>query len=114
MVEGGTAVFDGYVWMLVFSGTLMLVMAAVKGGQSETSRWLNGAFGAGFLAYAGYLAFVFEGGSYLIFFQAFILPVLMVVNFVRSTDWKALTARPTPTQQAWRAYQKEQERLAKL
>lgn len=105
--------FDWYVWMLVFSGTLMLVMAAVKAGQSEASRWLNGAFGAGFLAYAGYLAFVFEGGSYLIFFQAFILPVLMVVNFVRATDWKALTTRPTPTQQAWRAYQKEQERLAR-
>lgn len=106
--------FDWYVGMLAFSGLVMIAMAVVKGGQSETAQWFNGAFGAGFLAYAGYLAFFFEGGSYLIFFQAFILPVLMVVNFVRSTDWAALTTKPTPTQRAWRAYQKEQDRLAKL
>lgn len=106
--------FDWYVGMLAFSGLLMIVMAVVKGGQSQAAQWLNAAFGAGFLAYAGYLAFFFEGGSYLIFFQAFILPVVMVVNFVRSTDRSALTAKPTPTQQVWRAYQKEQDRLAKL
>lgn len=105
--------FDWYVGMLAVSGLVMIVMAVCKGGQSETSQWLNAVFGAGFLGYAGYLAFVFEGGSYLIFFQAFILPVLMVVNFVRSTDWTALTTKPTPTQQAWRAYQKEQELLSK-
>ncbi|NEW39687.1 hypothetical protein GV794_24295 [Nocardia cyriacigeorgica] len=106
--------FDWYVGLLALSGSIMIVMAVVKGGQSEAFRWLNGALGAGFLAYAGYLAFLFEGGSYLILFHAFILPVMMVVNFVRSTDWTALTTKPTPTQQAWRAYQKEQERLAKL
>ncbi|MEU1984263.1 hypothetical protein [Nocardia sp. NPDC019395] len=106
--------FDWYVGMLALSGTVMIVMAVVKGGQSEASRWLNAILGAVFLGYAGYLAFVFEGGSYLILFQAFILPVLMVVNFVRSADWAALTTKPTPTQQAWRAYQKEQDRLAKL
>ncbi|BCK59196.1 hypothetical protein NWFMUON74_69680 [Nocardia wallacei] len=106
--------FEVYVGMLAVSGIVMVSMAAVKGGQSETVRWFNAAFGAGYLAYAAYLAFVFEGGSYLIFFQAFILPVLMVVNFVRSTDWQALMTKPTPTQQAWRAYQKEQDRLAKL
>ncbi|WP_280274090.1 hypothetical protein [Nocardia wallacei] len=106
--------FHWYVGMLAFSGIVMIVMAVVKGGQSETAQWFNAAFGAGFLGYAAYLAFIFEGGSYLIFFQAFFVPVLMVVNFVRSTDWTALTTKPTPTQQAWRAYQKEQDRLAKL
>jgi hypothetical protein len=30
------------------------------------------------------LAFIFEGGTYWMFFQAFFLPVLLVINFVRS------------------------------
>lgn len=105
--------FNWYVGLLALSGIVMIAMAVVKGGQSDLSQWLNAIFGAGFLGYAGYLAFVFEGGSYLIFFQAFILPVVMVVNFVRSTDWRALVTKPTPTQKAWRAYQKEQKRLSK-
>ncbi|RMI32821.1 hypothetical protein [Nocardia stercoris] len=102
--------FDWYIGLLAFSGLVMLVMAAVKSGQSEASRWINGILGVVYLGYACYLQFFFDGGSYLIFFQAFIVPVMMVVNFVRSTNWTALTTKPTPTQQAWRAYQKEQER----
>ncbi|WP_280348039.1 hypothetical protein [Nocardia neocaledoniensis] len=77
--------FDWYVGLLAFSGIAMLVMADIGNGQGEFAR-------------------------YLIFFQAFILPVLLAVNFVRSTDWTALTTRPTPTQQAWRAYQRGQQR----
>ncbi|MFD5175301.1 hypothetical protein ACFWM1_05775 [Nocardia sp. NPDC058379] len=102
--------FDWYVGLLAFSGIAMIVMANVKGGQSEFAQVLNAVFGIGFLGYAGYLAFVFDGGSYLIFFQAFILPVLLLINFVKSTNWTVLTTRPTPTQQAWRAYQREQQR----
>jgi hypothetical protein len=68
--------------------------------------------GIGFLGYGIYLGFMFEGGSYMMFFQAFILPALLVVNFVRSlfTNHPAepqpqpypgvpTQAQPYPTQQ---------------
>ncbi|MFF0608158.1 hypothetical protein ACFYUD_05765 [Nocardia tengchongensis] len=45
----------------------------------------------------------FDGDSYLIFFQAFILPVVMVVNFFRNRTPKP---KLTDTQQAWREDQK--------
>ncbi|MEU4600989.1 hypothetical protein [Nocardia sp. NPDC023988] len=105
--------FTWYVGLLAVSGFAMIAMANVNNGQSELSRGLNAVFGVVYLGYGGYLMFVFEGGSYLIFFQAFILPVLLAVDFARRTDWQALTTRPTPTQQAFRAYWKEQDRLAK-
>lgn len=105
--------FTWYVGLLAVSGLAMIIMANVDNGRSDLSRGLNAVFGIVFLGYAGYLAFVFEGGDYLIFFSAFILPVLMIIDFVRSTNWQALTTKPTPTQKAFREYWKEQDRLAK-
>jgi hypothetical protein len=77
--------FSWYVVLLCLSGVVMVVLAAIKaGGQSVGSRALSAVAGIGFLGYGIYLGFIFEGGSYLMFFQAFILPALLVVNFVRS------------------------------
>ncbi|MEV6772327.1 hypothetical protein AB0N05_27215 [Nocardia sp. NPDC051030] len=78
-------------------------MAVMKDGQSSISRSLNGIFGAVYLGYAGYLAFLFDGGTYLIFYQAFILPVLMVVSYFRN---RTPRAKLTDTQKAWREYQR--------
>lgn len=89
--------FTWYVALLAISGIVMIAMASVKQGQSSASRSFNGIF----LGYAFYLAFLFDGGSYLIFFHAFIVPVTMVVNFFRNR-----TPRPklTDTQKAWREF----------
>jgi hypothetical protein len=77
--------FSWYVVLLCLSGVVMVALAAIKaGGQSVGSRALSAAAGIGFLGYGIYLGFIFEGGSYLMFFKAFILPALLVVNFVRS------------------------------
>jgi hypothetical protein len=77
--------FSWYVVLLCLSGVVMVVLAAIKaGGRSVGSRALSAVAGIGFLGYGIYLGFIFEGGSYLMFFQAFILPALLVVNFVRS------------------------------
>lgn len=99
--------FNWYVGLLALSGVLMLAMAAVKNGHSVTSRSINAIFGAVFLGYAGYLAFLFDGGSYLIFFQAFIVPVMMVVNFFRN---RTPAPKLTETQKAWREYQQSEQR----
>jgi hypothetical protein len=98
--------FNWYVALLAISGIAMLVMAVVRQGQSVVSRSINGIFGAVYLGYAIYLEFFFDGGSYLIFFQAFLLPVLMLVNFFRNR-----TPRPklTETQRAWREYQQSDQ-----
>ncbi|GAA1791818.1 hypothetical protein [Actinomadura chokoriensis] len=61
-----------------------LAMAAIGGGQSADERLLNAVFGVGFLGYAVYLGFIFDGGEYFMFFYAFILPVLMLTRFVRT------------------------------
>ncbi|MGV9662667.1 hypothetical protein ACWDUL_28805 [Nocardia niigatensis] len=95
--------FNWYVGLLALSGVIMLVLAAVRQGQSSASRTVNGIFGAVYLGYAFYLAFLFDGGSYLIFFQAFILPVVMVVNYFRNRTPKP---KLTDTQKAWREYQR--------
>ncbi|MBW8484255.1 hypothetical protein [Actinomadura parmotrematis] len=76
--------FSWYVVFLAFAGLVMVVMAVAGGGQGAGVRAFNGVFGAGFLGYAFYLAFVFDGGTYVMFFKAFIVPVLLLVNFVRS------------------------------
>ncbi|GAA0942860.1 hypothetical protein GCM10009554_35760 [Kribbella koreensis] len=87
-------VFSWYVVLLCISGVVMVGMAAVKSAdQSPGSRALSVLAGLAFLGYGIYLGFIFDGGSYMMFFQAFILPALLVVNFIRS-----VVAKPTPPQ----------------
>ena len=77
--------FSWYVVLLCLSGAVMVALAAIKAGdRSVGSRALSAVAGIGFLGYGIYLGFIFQGGSYMMFFQAFILPALLVVNFVRS------------------------------
>lgn len=86
--------FSWYVVLLCLSGVVMVALGAInKGERSVGSRVLGVIAGLGFLGYGIYLGFIFDGGSYMMFFQAFILPVLLVVNFVRS-----VVAKPTPPQ----------------
>ena len=94
--------FNLYVALLALSGVAMLAMGLIRGGSSTASRSINLILGAVYLGYAVYLEFIFDGGSYLIFFQAFIVPVVMAMNFFRGR-----TPRPklTETQKAWRDYQ---------
>lgn len=77
--------FSTYVVLLMFSGLAMILMASPMVKHSTAGvRALNALFGLGFLGYGFYLAFLFQGGGYLIFFKAFILPVLMIFRTIRS------------------------------
>jgi hypothetical protein len=76
-------VFLIYVLFLIVSGIAMLVIASVKSGQTSGRRAWNAVFGAGFTLYGLYLLLFFRGGHILVFFYAFILPVLMTVRFFR-------------------------------
>ncbi|TDO57503.1 hypothetical protein EV651_111232 [Kribbella sp. VKM Ac-2571] len=92
--------FSWYVVLLCLSGVVMVALAASKtGDRSAGSRALSAVAGLGFLGYGIYLGFIFDGGSYMMFFQAFILPVLLVVNFVRAllkNDQTELQPQPYP------------------
>lgn len=76
--------FSWYVVLLAFAGVVMLGMAAIGGGQSMWMRALDTLFGIGFVGYAVYLGFIFTGGTYVIFFKAFLLPVFLLIGFVKS------------------------------
>lgn len=89
--------FSWYVVLLLFSGVAMVVMGATKAGAMSTGwRIFNVLAGIAFAGYGFYLGFLFQGGHYIIFFKAFILPVLMVVNFIRSIAARRSAAAPRP------------------
>ena len=74
----------GYTALLAVAGLLMLGLAATGfGRQTAGQRLLNGVLGAGFLGYAIYLFFIFDGGTVIILWYVFILPVLLIVQAVR-------------------------------
>jgi hypothetical protein len=76
--------FYAYVFILIASGVLMLVMGILRAPYARRSRVLNLIMGAGFTIYGLYLLLFFQGGHYILFFYAFVLPVLMTVRFLRA------------------------------
>ncbi len=79
------ASFSWYVVLLLLSGVIMLVMAILpRTGQRTGWRIVNLLISLGFLGYGSYLAFIFTGGTYFVFFKVFFVPLLLVVNFVRT------------------------------
>lgn len=74
------ATFSAYVVALLFSGLALLIASAAA---KDRTRWLDLLFGVGFLGYGFYLGFLFEGGSYQMFFYAFIVPIVMIVRTIK-------------------------------
>lgn len=92
--------FDFYWILLVISGILMLGIGfSGFGGRSKGVRALNIIFGAGFIGYGVYLGLFFTGGTYIIIFKAFLVPILLIVNAVRNRNAQRNTSAPT----AWPA-----------
>ncbi|WP_433601078.1 hypothetical protein ACQPXH_04470 [Nocardia sp. CA-135953] len=78
--------FASYVVLLAISGIVLVTLALIAHELPMRHRVFNGLAGAVFFGYAGYLAFGLHGGTYRMFWAAFILPVFMLVNFVRTID----------------------------
>lgn len=94
--------FSLYVVLLAASGVLMVGIGATAFSRlSGGWRVFNLIAGVAFFGYAFYLAFLFQGGTYIVFFKAFILPVFMVINAIRSAVTRQKT--PVPQQQGWTA-----------
>jgi hypothetical protein len=77
--------FSAYVLLLMASGIAMVVLASPAVRRSTLFlRVLNTVIGLGFFGYGFYLTFLFDGGSYVMFFQAFILPVVLIFRTVQA------------------------------
>jgi hypothetical protein len=71
--------FNLYVAALAISGFLLVGMALSGfGGIRTAARVINGLFGVGFLGYAFYLFFIFDGGVVHEFYYAFLVPVIVI------------------------------------
>lgn len=83
--------FSSYVLLLIFAGIAMLAMAAVNHANRNV-RLLNALFGVGFLGYGIYLLAMFNGESYVLFYYAFILPVILAYRTFAS--WRESRTAP--------------------
>jgi hypothetical protein len=99
VLEMNDTTFYGYTALLGLSGVILLVLAVVGFGAGVGSRLLSALFGLGFFGYAIYLAFFFEGTSVTIFFYAFIVPILLIINVFKSRK-AAREAETAPRQPA--------------
>ena len=102
--------FSLYFVLLALSGVLMVGIGATAFSRLGNGwRIFNVIAGIAFFGYAFYLAFLFQGGTYIIFFKAFILPAFMVINAIRSSVTRRNTqvlqqnGWATPQQQGWAA-----------
>lgn len=82
--EMSDGTFLAYVAALGVSGLLLLAIAVQPFLRSSIGmRVLNGLFGVGFLGYAFYLFFIFDGGTVQIFFYAFVAPIFLLFQTIK-------------------------------
>jgi hypothetical protein len=86
--------FNVYIFFLIASGVMMLVMGSLRLPYARRSRVLNFIMGAAFVIYGLYLLLFFSAGHVFIFFYAFILPIMMAVRFFRErTAYRSYRAK---------------------
>jgi hypothetical protein len=90
--------FSWYCLLLMFSGIAMLVTSVLR-YQTLQRRVLRAILGVGFFGYGFYLTFVFAGGHYALFFQAFVVPVLLLVDTIRTQAARRRLRQPPPPPQ---------------
>lgn len=98
--------FSWYVVLLLVSGVAMFVMGITNAARQSIGWRIFGAVaGLGFFGYGVYLGFIFDGLEYIIFFKAFIVPIVVIVNFVRSlmANRGVAPVRHTPAPEAGKA-----------
>jgi hypothetical protein len=95
--------FAFYPFLLMFSGVLLVVLAVLP-WQTGRRRIISAFFAAVFLGYGCYLEFAFTGGTYVIFYYAFIVPVVLAVQSVRAYRFSE-ARKAAEVQQAHERYQ---------
>jgi hypothetical protein len=78
--SGGKPVLTVYPILLLISGVLMIVLGAAVPNQGTGSRVLNIVIGSALFGYGFYLLFLFQGGTYYVFYYVFVLPLALIVR----------------------------------
>jgi hypothetical protein len=73
---------------LSISALLMLLAGIIGLGGEGTARAISVLVGLAFAGYAFYLTFVFTSGTYIMPIYAYLAPILVIVNLVRSRNGK--------------------------
>jgi hypothetical protein len=76
--------FDLYLYALFAAALVSIFMSIAGFGATTGARVATGLVGLAALGYGSYLAFFFNGGHYWISMYVFALPILAIVNAVRS------------------------------
>lgn len=89
VTEISEGTFQAYVIALGVSGLLLLLTAAIGFGSTAGARVISAIIGLGFLGYAVYLEFFMpEDQTFSIFYYAFIVPIVVLINVFRSRKAK--------------------------
>ncbi|MBO0841951.1 MAG: hypothetical protein J2O46_02110 [Nocardioides sp.] len=94
-MEAPAPAFFAYIALLILSGALTLAIALLPVPQHPLARVVGAAFGIGFLGYAVYLIFFFHGGTFALFFWAFIVPFMSIVHAVKAYGRRRRQLSPT-------------------
>ena len=89
-MEAPAVSFYAYIALLIVSGLLTLAIAVLPVPQHRVARVVGACFGLAFLGYAVYLIFFFHGGTFALFFWAFIVPFASVVHAVKAYRRRAV------------------------
>jgi fatty acid desaturase len=93
--------FYVYVFFLIASGVMMLALGSFRAPYARRRRVVNSVVGAAFLLYGLYLLTFFGGGHYFLFYYAFVVPVLLAVQFFRDrTAYRAASGEANSAPQA--------------
>lgn len=93
----GDSTFDMYVYALAVSGLILIFMAIAGFGATGGARAVSGIIAVLALGYAAYLAFFFTGTTYHIYPYVFVLPILAIVNAVRSRSGRKTAEQQSPS-----------------
>jgi|tagenome__1003787_1003787.scaffolds.fasta_scaffold16330837_1 hypothetical protein len=90
-----------YLGLLVLSGLMLLIVAALPIGTPPWSRILNVVVGAGMLGYAYYIMFLLEPGeTYRVIFYVFVLPIVLVAQTFKAAKANREAKRAAAAQRA--------------
>lgn len=106
--------FSWYVVLLLVSGVAMVAIGVLNTGGALSAGWraFNVLAGLGFVGYGIYLGFISQSGSYIIFFKAFILPVVLIGRWVRSLGARKNVQQPVTAAQYQQAAAYQQQAQA--
>ncbi|MET8650318.1 hypothetical protein [Nocardia aurea] len=85
-VSVGVSAVGFFIFAYTASGIMLVLLSLAAKEVGLGRRIVNGVFGVAFLVYACYLAFFHDGGRAVMSLWVLILPIALLVDFVRSID----------------------------